>query len=1074
MNNKKNNNMYLFLSLILIGSQSSYANDVFKHDSVISPLKLGDYKYLNGCPAILKTETKKEPNCPVGYTGEVEYQRTLNADRVLFGDNVACEQGGTWSAWKEIGNTCIIIPPPTPNDLLKADSCNVFSVNGKADDWYYFRRNPKEAFLKSNYDKYLASGKTVEDFYSTLLLPMTEKSYININNQSTICSFQSNSIDYPVSYSITRNDNKTLGGMFTLSTLIAASYSKYGVASTNISFSSNLTDGVNNGYNAVYINGKNNGIYNLKNINKFEISNNTISEANLSNYRNVNDIGVIGGDFNFNDFTLVKNTSFVLNGSNINSNKINVTGGTVNFSRIKSSNINDINLSDTGNVSFSGLMNIKNDLIINNNLTGGISSFTYGELNVGNNLSITNGRTNSMHTYKIKTNNLILNNISMFTLGSSFYITSPKINLNSSALNNNGSLNQDAYITGDVYLNSTPTVSDYNETLYGHLNGNVYGLPADKYDLIDVTSCSDVYINGKNSRWVAFKSLPKNAFLLDVYTSQGFTLVDIRKNLISSFGKIYSQNAGINCMLTVMASKEPNKDVNITNKSHTVTNSGNNSDSYLTDRGVLNLKTVGSLNMDMFYFPNFKGDITYDNSANNSTTFKLGSGSMNGNLIIIGGDKNKSVYNLSTNVTGDVTVSNANNFSIPVSTYGVNIGGNLNFKDVLNVSVIKGNIGKSIYFDGNVNSDVTYLNMSGSIVNSGVYLNDYVYYSDGGTNTIKGGVFNPRVDRVILNGSNVCNDIKINGAIGNWGYYESNPNMLFNTDTFTSSNYNTQAFKEMLNSKKEALFFNNNSTGKRCVIGLNNYNNDKSSLIDYSSTNGSFVFGTSGSYDCVNSNFNVKSISFVNGGFFSCSITADSMTFGYNASFRSHYNNDVNAYKVNINNLKASGLDISVMYGNNINIKNINVDSLNLSEGSLNSDNINTNSIRAVMFYLNAKKFNLNLAAIGNRVPPATVTPFYSSGGNLNIDEMTVSKHTVSYVPTSSYILDILNTNLKSTNGIKLDSIADAKITVNNKTSSVITGVVYLNNISYFERDATSKVIGYIYGGINDYSSVGQ
>ena len=126
------------------------------------------------------------------------------------------------------------------------------------------------------------------------------------------------------------------------------------------------------------------------------------------------------------------------------------------------------------------------------------------------------------------------------------------------------------------------------------------------------------------------------------------------------------------------------------------------------------------------------------------------------------------------------------------------------------------------------------------------------------------------------------------------------------------------------------------------------------------------------------------------------------------------------------------------------------------------------------MFYLNAKKFNLNLAAIGNRVPPAKVTPFYSSGGNLNIDEMTVSKHTVSYVPTSSYILDILNTNLKSTNGIKLDSIADAKITVNNKKSSVITGVVYLNNISYFERDATSKVIGYIYGGINDYSSVGQ
>ncbi len=75
------NKKILFSTLFILSSQS-YANDAFKHDSVIEPLRLGEYKFLNGCPAILKTETKKEPNCSVGYTGEVEYQRTLNADRV--------------------------------------------------------------------------------------------------------------------------------------------------------------------------------------------------------------------------------------------------------------------------------------------------------------------------------------------------------------------------------------------------------------------------------------------------------------------------------------------------------------------------------------------------------------------------------------------------------------------------------------------------------------------------------------------------------------------------------------------------------------------------------------------------------------------------------------------------------------------------------------------------------------------------------------------------------------------------------------------------------------------------------
>ena len=70
-----------------------YASEDFKYDSVIPPLALGEYKVLNGCPAILKKETKDEENCPVDYTGTIKYERTLTADKILFGDNVTCEKG---------------------------------------------------------------------------------------------------------------------------------------------------------------------------------------------------------------------------------------------------------------------------------------------------------------------------------------------------------------------------------------------------------------------------------------------------------------------------------------------------------------------------------------------------------------------------------------------------------------------------------------------------------------------------------------------------------------------------------------------------------------------------------------------------------------------------------------------------------------------------------------------------------------------------------------------------------------------------------------------------------------------
>ena len=89
----------------------TYSEQNFKHDSVIPPLKLGEYKILNGCPAILKTETKTEDNCPVDYTGNIEYERTLTADKILFGAGDAIQKNASGGIEVKLlnGNTLSVV-----------------------------------------------------------------------------------------------------------------------------------------------------------------------------------------------------------------------------------------------------------------------------------------------------------------------------------------------------------------------------------------------------------------------------------------------------------------------------------------------------------------------------------------------------------------------------------------------------------------------------------------------------------------------------------------------------------------------------------------------------------------------------------------------------------------------------------------------------------------------------------------------------------------------------------------------------------------------------------------------------
>ncbi len=87
------------LTLLFLNSYS-YSLPNFNNDSVIKPISSNNYNNLNGCPAVLKTETKTE-NCPTGYTGTISYKRIMSSDAVKFGDSISCEKGGKWSAWVE-------------------------------------------------------------------------------------------------------------------------------------------------------------------------------------------------------------------------------------------------------------------------------------------------------------------------------------------------------------------------------------------------------------------------------------------------------------------------------------------------------------------------------------------------------------------------------------------------------------------------------------------------------------------------------------------------------------------------------------------------------------------------------------------------------------------------------------------------------------------------------------------------------------------------------------------------------------------------------------------------------------
>ncbi len=317
---------------------------------MIRPLISNNYNNLNGCPATLKVETKSE-SCPTGYTGIINYKRTLSSDAVKFGDSVSCEKGGKWSSWEEVSRSCVVIPKPTnPNDLLKTDSCDLFKVNGSNDNWYVFRKNGTQAFLKSNYDNAISNGMTADEYYKDLTLNTNNEKTIAVNADNGVsCNIQANQSEANSSYRIAVNTTSNKNARYLISTMNQTSFNKFSTTGLN-DLTFNLNGGIeysNSKLDSTNLNIQSklkdlslstiNGISNVD-INYFTVmSGKTISNINNINMMNINNIDLLGDNSiyinnvykaNYNSFvgnTKVNNFVTNFNVNDFNNNKAQST-----------------------------------------------------------------------------------------------------------------------------------------------------------------------------------------------------------------------------------------------------------------------------------------------------------------------------------------------------------------------------------------------------------------------------------------------------------------------------------------------------------------------------------------------------------------------------------------------------------------------------------------------------------------------------------------------------------------------------------------------------------------------------
>ena len=370
---KKYNISIISIALLMIGNTSFTAPN-FNNDSVTRPLISNNYNNLNGCPATLKVETKSE-SCPTGYTGIINYKRTLSSDAVKFGDSVSCEKGGKWSSWEEVSRSCVVIPKPTnPNDLLKTDSCDLFKVNGSNDNWYVFRKNSNQAFLKDNYDDAISSGMSSDDYYKDLTLNTNNEKTIAVNsNIGVSCNIQSNKSEANKSYNIETNTVSDKNARYLISTMNQNTVNKLKPSGLNnltfnlngkILYSNNNVDTTNLNIQSKLSDlslSKINGISNL-NITNFTVQNGkTINNINNINNMNISNIDFLGNNSiyinniykaNYNSFVGDMNINNFVTNFDYNQFKANKYSATETYNSNLYINMRDVNTSQNYQIEF--------------------------------------------------------------------------------------------------------------------------------------------------------------------------------------------------------------------------------------------------------------------------------------------------------------------------------------------------------------------------------------------------------------------------------------------------------------------------------------------------------------------------------------------------------------------------------------------------------------------------------------------------------------------------------------------------------------------------------------------------
>ena len=433
--------------------------------------------------------------------------------------------------------------------------------------------------------------------------------------------------------------------------------------------------------------------------------------------------------------------------------------------------------------------------------------------------------------------------------------------------------------------------------------------------------------------------------------------------------KIYSYTVGSNimCNFNVLVENETNKVVNITdNKSIVDVLSSETNGDLITSKNKVDLNTVGTVDFNLSSFGTYKGNITIDNRNNPDVTEPFSNKSQNvyyenkfnGDFTYYGNGRENGNLNLKNSLfTGNVNIENVKtvnlykewNLNNMYNKY--NINGSLSLKNVtvLNINDFN-NITNNVYFTNDNGTNPNYVNLNnGTNITSDFYLNNVAYFNKDASSKHTGQVFNERVDAI--KNANFCSNVSVNGYNSGWKYYDSVPNMAFNTDVYKDvllSNFDSVKFKSFIQTKGNKTYVDNN-TGKLCLVNIENYNINEQKYANINITGNGLLrsdynFNSFGG--CANPNLKFYFNNLISSGDFqaSCGVVGNNITVNNLFS---------QIGEVNVKNITANRID------GNIHNKNVTIDTITTSHIDLGNNaavgsyahDLNVNTLKFILKY---------------------------------------------------------------------------------------------------------------------------